>query len=81
MVGSQLINGWTLSWRWPGNQQITQSWNSTYTQSGQNVALTNAAWNPIINAGATLNGIGFNANYSGTNNSPTVFSVNGTLCQ
>ncbi len=80
-TGSLPINGWTLTWTWSGNQQITQSWNSVYTQSGQNVALTNASWNPTINPGATLNGIGFNANYSGTNNSPAVFYVNGTLCQ
>lgn len=29
----------------------------------------------------TLSGIGFNVNYSGTNHNPTVFYVNGTLCQ
>ena len=75
------INGWTLTWTWSGNQQIIQSWNSNYTQSGQNVALTNAAWNGTIGAGDTLTGIGFNANYSGTNNNPTTFYVNGTLCQ
>ena len=80
-TGSQPINGWTLTWTWSGNQQITQSWNSTYTQSGQNAALINASWNPTINPGDTLTGIGFNANYSGTNNNPTVFYVNGTVCQ
>ena len=80
-TGSQVINGWTLTWTWAGNQHIIQSWNSNYTQSGQNVAVTNAAWNPIINPGDTLTGIGFNATYSGTNQSPNVFYVNGTLCQ
>ena len=80
-TGTQPINGWTLTWMWSGNQQITQSWNSNFTQSGKNVALTNAAWNGTINPGSTLTGIGFNANYSGTNNNPTVFYVNGSLCQ
>jgi endoglucanase len=80
-TGTQQINGWMLTWTWSGNQQITQAWNSSYTQSGQRVTLTNAAWNPLINPGDTLSGIGFNANYSGTNNAPTTFSVNGTLCQ
>ena len=80
-TGSAQINGWTLTWTWSGNQQITQAWNSNYAQSGQNVTLTNATWNPIINPGDTLTGIGFNANYSGTNNNPTVFHLNGMLCQ
>ena len=80
-TGSQQINGWSLTWTWSGNQQITQSWNSNFTQSGQRAALTNASWNGIINPGDTLTGIGFNANYSGTNNNPTAFYVNGMLCQ
>lgn len=80
-TGSQPINGWTLTWTWSGNQQITQSWNSTFTQTGQNAALMNASWNPTINPGDTLTGIGFNANYSGTNSNPALFYVNGTLCQ
>lgn len=80
-TGSSQINGWTLTWTWSGNQQITIAWNSNYTQSGQNVTLTNAAWNGTINPGNTLTGIGFNANYSGTNSPPTVFHLNGVLCQ
>jgi len=80
-TGTTQINGWTLTWTWSGNQQIIQSWNSNYTQTGQHVALTNAVWNGTIGAGDTLTGIGFNANYSGTNHNPTVFHLNGTLCQ
>lgn len=80
-TGTTQINGWSLTWTWSGNQQITQSWNSNYSQGGQNVTLTNAAWNGTINPGDTLTGIGFNANYSGTNNPPTVFHLNGSLCQ
>jgi endoglucanase len=80
-TGTQPINGWTLTWTWSGNQRITQSWNSSYAQSGQSVALTNASWNGTINPGTTLTGIGFNANYSGTNQNPAAFYVNGSLCQ
>src|SRR5271167_1784440 len=80
-TGSSQINGWTLTWTWSGNQQITTAWNSNYTQSGPNVTLTNAAWNGTIGPGGTLTGIGFNANYSGTNNPPTIFHLNGVLCQ
>ena len=80
-TGSTPINGWSLTWTWAGNQQITQAWNSNYTQSGANATLTNASWNPTIAAGATLSGMGFNASYSGSNPPPAAFYVNGTRCQ
>jgi endoglucanase len=80
-TGTTAINGWTLTWTWAGNQQMIQSWNSNYTQSGKNVTLTNAAWNPTINPGTTLTGVGFNVNYTGTNTAPTAFRLNGVLCQ
>ena len=69
-----------LTWTWAGNQKITQSWNSTYTQTGASAALTNESWNPAIAAGAKLSGMGFNGSYSGTNSAPTAFYLNGTLC-
>lgn len=80
-TGNTPINGWNLTWTWAGNQQMTQAWNSTYKQNGQNVTLTNATWNPVINPGDTLTGIGFNANYSGQNTNPTTFYINGSLCK
>jgi len=80
-TGSKPINGWTLTWTWAGNQQITQAWNSSYTQNGKNASLVNMSYNANIAAGATLSGMGFNGSYSGTNTAPTAFYVNGTLCQ
>jgi hypothetical protein len=74
------VSTWNLKWTWPGSQSITQSWNSSYTQSGTAVTLTNAAWNGSIASGGTLSGIGFLANYSGTNTNPTAFTLNGTAC-
>jgi hypothetical protein len=79
-TGSTPISGWNLTWTWPGNQKITQSWNSDYTQNGANATLTNASWNPTIAPGATLSGVGFNGSYSGTNTAPTAFYLNGKLC-
>jgi sugar lactone lactonase YvrE len=79
-TGHTPINGWNLSWTWAANQEITESWNSAYTQSGRNAALTNLSSNPSIAAGATLTGMGFNAGYSGNNTAPSAFYVNGTLC-
>jgi sugar lactone lactonase YvrE len=79
-TGTTPINSWTLTWTWPGNQRVTQSWNANYTQSGANVTFTNMSYNATIAPGATLSGVGFNASYSGSNPAPTAFSVNGTLC-
>ena len=79
--GTTALNSWSLTWSFAGNQQLSQSWNATYTQSGSNVTLTSMSYNGTIAAGATVSGIGFNANYSGTNAAPTVFYLNGVRCQ
>ncbi|MGC9664966.1 glycoside hydrolase family 6 protein [Planosporangium sp. 12N6] len=73
------LSSWTLEWDYAGNQQITSSWNSTYTQSGQHVTLKNAAWNGSLGTNATVTP-GFQASYSGTNTTPTTFKLNGTTC-
>jgi cellulose 1,4-beta-cellobiosidase len=79
--GSSAINGWTLTWSFPGNQTITNLWSGSYTQTGQSVSVTNLGYNNIIPAnGGTVN-FGFNANYSGANNNPSNFSLNGVACQ
>jgi hypothetical protein len=75
------INGWNLTWTWAGDQQITQAVNSNYSQTGQNVSLTNVAGNATIDDGQTLNGIRFSASNSGKNTAPTTFYVNGILCK
>ena len=77
--GSQAINGWTLTWSWPGNQTITQAWSTTATQSGSQVTAKNASYNGTIPAGGTVE-FGFNGAYSGSNPAPTSFSLNGTAC-
>jgi hypothetical protein len=68
-TGSSAINGWTLTWTWPGNQQVTSAWNATVTQSGTQVTARNASYNAAIAAGASTS-FGFQASYSGTNTAP-----------
>jgi hypothetical protein len=79
-TGSTPITSWTLTWTWPGNQKVTQSWNANYTENGPNVTFTNMSYNATIAPGATLTGVGFNASYHNSNPAPTAFSVNGVLC-
>ncbi|MDC7123080.1 endo-1,4-beta-xylanase [Cellulomonas fimi] len=73
------INGWTLTWTWPGNQTITQAWSTTPTQNGAQVTARNVDYNRTIPTGGTVE-FGFNGAYSGSNPAPTSFSLNGTPC-
>jgi hypothetical protein len=68
-TGTSPENGWSLAWTFPGNQQITSLWNGLYTQSGQQVTVTNQAYDGAIPAGGSLT-VGFTANVSGTNTAP-----------
>jgi len=78
-VSGANINGWTLKWTFPGNQQITNLWNGNVTQSGTSVTVTDAGWNKKLDTGANTT-IGFQATFSGTNAKPTAFTLNGVNC-
>lgn len=74
------INGWNLTFSFPGNQVITDAWGATFVQAGSNVTLTNVAYNAAIGANGGTASAGFNLNYSGSNAFPTSFKLNGALC-
>ena len=78
--GSSTWTSWTVTWSYTGSQQIYTSWNGNYTQTGQQVSISNASWNGSVAADSTVATIGWNANYSGTNTNPTTFYVNGVAC-
>jgi len=80
-TGTAAIAGWTLTWSFPNHQQITGLWNGSYAQSGESVTVTNLSYNGSLPAGASYNGLGFTANYSGTNAAPASFSINGVTCK
>jgi hypothetical protein len=70
------INGWDLTWTFPGNQKITAIWNAICFQNNTGVTVKNHAYNKWIAAGASQN-FGFVIIYSGTNNKPVSFTLNG----
>jgi beta-glucosidase len=78
-TGTTTINGWTLRFSFPGNQQLSQGWEATWSQSASQVTAANAQWNAAIAPGATVKA-GFNASYSGTNPPPTSFTLNNNPC-
>ncbi|WP_396794805.1 cellulose binding domain-containing protein [Microbispora sp. H13382] len=77
---SSPVNGWRLQWTYAGNQKVTGYWNSTVTQSGQQVTASNATWNGTIGAGGGTASFGFQGSYSGANATPAAFTLNGTAC-
>jgi cellulose 1,4-beta-cellobiosidase len=77
-LGSPLTS-WNLGYSYGGNQTLQSGWNGTWTQSGANVTVANAAWNGSVATNGTVT-IGANFNYSGTNTSPATFTLNGVTC-
>lgn len=73
------INGWILTFTFPGDQKITNLWNGTVSQSGEQVIITNASWNGSIPSQGTVS-LGFNGSWTGINNSPGSFVLNGHVC-
>jgi cellulose 1,4-beta-cellobiosidase len=73
------LNGWSLTFTWPGNQNNIQGWSANWSQVGQNVTATSLDWNANVPTGGMV-GIGFNASYSGANTDPSNFAINGTAC-
>ena len=78
-TGSSAISPWTLTWTFPGDQQISQLWNATFTQSGEQVTATAESYNATIAPSGTVT-IGFTGTFTSNDTAPTAFSVNGTPC-
>jgi endoglucanase len=80
--GPAITNGWTLLFSFPNGQRLQNGWPVAFTHpagSAQMTVASNAQWNQSIGSGATFTA-GFNGTFSGTNNSPTAFTLNGTAC-
>ncbi|WP_243437378.1 cellulose binding domain-containing protein [Streptomyces sp. FH025] len=78
-TGTSAVSGWTLGWSFAGDQRISTAWNAAVTQSGSAVTARDAGWNGALAPGATAS-FGFQATYSGTNEAPTRFTLNGGVC-
>jgi endoglucanase len=73
------ITGWTLQYAYPGHQSLSQGWSGNWSQSGSTVTVTSASWNGSLATGGSAQ-IGANFGYSGTNQAPATFKINGTAC-
>jgi O-glycosyl hydrolase len=78
-TGTTAINGWTLTFTFPGDQKITNAWNATPAQSGEAVILTNLSYNAAITPG-TSTSLGFQGTWTNSDAAPTAFTLNGATC-
>lgn len=75
----QAVNGWSLAWTFPDGQRVTQAWNATTSNVGDQVTAADAGYNASLGGDATVS-FGFNGSWSGANGVPTSFALNGTVC-
>ncbi len=67
--GTSAINGWTVAWRFPNGQTISQLWSGTHTQTGADVSVKNLSWNGTLAPNASTS-FGFTGTQNGTNGVP-----------
>jgi hypothetical protein len=72
-AGASALSSWSVGWTFPGDQKITNLWNASYSQSGQNVTARNAPYNGTLAAGTSTT-FGFTASYTGSNAAPASLS-------
>ncbi|MCW2930450.1 MAG: cellulose-binding family [Actinomycetia bacterium] len=79
--GKTSIHGWTLTFRFPGDEAISSAWNATFTQTGADVSARNLSFDATIRQGASQS-LGFlGALRKSKGAVPASFSVNGTVCR
>jgi len=78
-TGTTTINGWSLTFTFPGDEQITANFNGGVSQTGEKATLTNASYNGTIAPGASITD-GFQGAWTSSHANPTSFSLNGTAC-
>jgi hypothetical protein len=78
-TGTTAINGWSVTFTFPGDQKITSNFNGGFSQAGASATLTNASYNAAIAAGASVTD-GFQGTWTSNDTSPASFSINGTAC-
>ena len=78
-TGTTTINGWSLTFTFPGDEKITANYNGGFSQTGENATLTNASYNGTIAPGSSTTD-GFQGSWTSSHANPTSFAINGTTC-
>jgi len=78
-TGTTAVNGWTLTWSFPGDQKVTSAWNATVAQTGSAASAVNLNYNASIPTGGNVQ-FGFQGTWAANDTTPTAFALNGTAC-
>ncbi len=78
-TGTAPINGWTLTFTFPGDQHVATAWNATVTQAGAAVTATNASFDAAIAPGGSTS-LGWQGTWTANDTNPSTFHVNGASC-
>ncbi|WP_306746361.1 rhamnogalacturonan lyase family protein [Saccharothrix yanglingensis] len=74
------VDGWRLTWAFPGTERYGQGWNAEFAASGASVTASNVDFNRQVPTGGTVT-FGFNGTTSGSDvGTPSSFALNGTTC-
>ncbi len=78
-AGAAPIDGWAITFSYPGDQQVTSGWNATIGQTGTTVTARNVGWNRVLapNGSTTF---GVQGRWGVSDAPPTGFSLNGAPC-
>ncbi|MCO1335792.1 cellulose-binding domain-containing protein [Microbulbifer sp. OS29] len=69
-TGDEAIEGWTLAWEWPEDQQISHIWNAAVSQDGNSITVEGTGGFATIPVGQAQ-AFGLNIEYSGGKQQPT----------
>jgi cellulase/cellobiase CelA1 len=73
------INGWTLTFRFAGDEAISSAWNASFTQTGAEVSASNLNFDGTIAPGASQS-LGFLGAWTSNATAPADFRVNHAAC-
>jgi cellulase/cellobiase CelA1 len=52
-VANETIDGWRVSWRWPGDERILTLWNGVTQDGGADVTVRNSSYNGTVSPGGS----------------------------
>jgi Cellulose binding domain len=78
--GTASIAGWSLTFNFPGDQRVTNSWGATIQQNGNAITAVNAPWTAMIAPGGSIS-FGMSGSWQRSDAAPTAFTLNGAACR
>ncbi|MFG2046602.1 cellulose binding domain-containing protein [Micromonospora sp. NPDC048935] len=78
-TGTAPVDGWIVTFSFPGDQQVTSGWNATVGQTGATVTARNVDWNRVLAPSGSAS-FGVQGRWGTSDTPPTSFSLNGAPC-